>query len=92
MATTLDEVWVLFRETDRKFQDTNRRFQQTEKRLNTLSRQLGEQGNRLGDFVQAMGGPRQQASLDGADRLNAPLNNATHALAKTQHGHVQVSR
>jgi hypothetical protein len=24
--------------------------------------------------------------------LNAPLNNATHALVKTQHGHVQVSR
>ncbi|MBK5930049.1 hypothetical protein [Halochromatium salexigens] len=85
MATTLDEVWALFRETDR-------RFQQTEKLLNTISRQLGEQGNRLGDFVQALWARRQQASLDGADRLNAPLNNATHALVKTQHGHVQVSR
>lgn len=62
MAATLDEVWTLFRETDRQFQETNRRFQQTEKRLNTISRQLGEQGNRPGDFVQAMGGRRQQAS------------------------------
>jgi hypothetical protein len=36
-AITLDEVWKLFKETDRKFQETDRRFQDTERLLKEKS-------------------------------------------------------
>ena len=63
MATTLDEVWALFREvaeaqkeTDRRFQETDRRFQETERLMEKRSKendrrmkQLSEQLGRLGN-------------------------------------------
>ncbi len=52
MATTLDEVWALFRETDRKFQETDRRMKETDRQIKRLGKQIGELGNRLGDFVE----------------------------------------
>jgi hypothetical protein len=36
-AITLDEVWKLFKETDRKFQETDRKFQDTERLLKEKS-------------------------------------------------------
>jgi hypothetical protein len=58
---TFDEVWQLFRETDRKFQETNRKFQETDKRFQQLeslikeqSKKMGEMNNRLGDFVESI--------------------------------------
>ena len=42
---TLDDVWRLFQETDRKFQKTERLVKQ-------LSQNLGDIGNRLGEFVE----------------------------------------
>ena len=50
MATTLDEVWALFREvaesqkeTDRKFQDTDRKFQDTDRKFQKTDRLMKEQ-------------------------------------------------
>jgi hypothetical protein len=61
MATSAEEIWALFRETDRKFQDTDRKFQETDRKFQETDRQiqalkelLGRQGNRLGEFVQEM--------------------------------------
>ena len=44
---TLDDIWQLFKETDRKFQETDRLFKETNKKI-------GDLGNRLGEFVQEM--------------------------------------
>ena len=44
---TLDDIWRLFQETDRKFQETDRLFKEVNKKI-------GDLGNRLGDFVQEM--------------------------------------
>lgn len=68
MATvTLEEVWALFKETDRKFQETDRiikenaqeaekRAQEADKRTRelekTLYKKIGELGDRLGDFAE----------------------------------------
>ena len=61
MATTLDEVWALFRETDRKFQETDRQMKETDRQMKETDRQikqLGKQicelGNRLGEFVEGL--------------------------------------
>ncbi len=56
---TLDDVWKLFQETDRKFQETDRKFQETEKQFQEMSlaikavnSSIGKLGNRLGEFVE----------------------------------------
>jgi hypothetical protein len=58
MATPAEEIWALFRETDRKFQqasqELNQRFAETDRKIQQLSELIGRQGNRLGDFVQEM--------------------------------------
>lgn len=46
-SITLEEVWKLFRETDRKFQETDRKIE-------TIQRSIGDLGSRFGDFVQSM--------------------------------------
>jgi hypothetical protein len=65
MATPAEEIWALFRETDRKFQqasqeltqrftETDRKMQETDRQIQALKELIGRQGNRLGDFVQEM--------------------------------------
>ena len=54
MATSAEDIWALFRETDRKFQETDRKFQETDRQIQALKVLLGRQGNRLGEFVQEM--------------------------------------
>lgn len=64
-SITLDEVWRLFKETDRrfketerliseKFQETDRKFQETDRLLKQTQKAIGELGNRLGQFVEEM--------------------------------------
>jgi len=38
-APTLDEIWRLFKETDRKFQETDRKFQETDRLLKELAQE-----------------------------------------------------
>ncbi|NEX16042.1 MAG: DUF3782 domain-containing protein [Halochromatium sp.] len=58
MATSAEEIWALFQETDRKLQESDarltQRFEQTDRKIRALSELIGRQGNRLGDFVQEM--------------------------------------
>ncbi|EIC23159.1 hypothetical protein, partial [Thiorhodovibrio frisius] len=65
---TLDDVWRLFQETDRRFQETDRlmkesaketdrRFQETDLLVKRLSKNLGDLGNRLGEFVEHLVAP-----------------------------------
>jgi hypothetical protein len=51
---TLEDIWKLFQETDRKFQETDRKFQETDRKIKQVSESVGRLGNRLGDFVQEM--------------------------------------
>ena len=68
MATTLEEIWDLFKQvaqsqqkTDRRFQETDRRFQasvtENEKILQRLSRQIGDLGGTWGLFVENLVAP-----------------------------------
>ena len=65
---TLEDVWRLFQESDRKFQETerlmkessretDRRFQETDRLVKQVSKNLGELGNRLGEFVEHLVAP-----------------------------------
>ncbi len=61
-APTLDDVWRLFRETDRQLkeqaQETDRRFRETERFIRELSKEtdkkIGRLTNRLGEFVEEL--------------------------------------
>ena len=44
---TIDEIWALFRETDRKFQETDQKIKE-------ITTNIGRLGNKLGDFVEEM--------------------------------------
>ncbi|MDP2904472.1 MAG: DUF3782 domain-containing protein, partial [Methylovulum sp.] len=44
---TLEDIWKLFQETDRKMQETDRKLKQ-------VTENIGRLGNRLGDFVEEM--------------------------------------
>jgi hypothetical protein len=52
-APTLEDIWRLFRETDRKFQETDQRMKETDRQIKAMSKKIGELGNRLGEFVEA---------------------------------------
>ena len=43
----IDEIWSLFRETDRKFQETDQKIKE-------ITTNIGRLGNKLGDFVEEM--------------------------------------
>ena len=60
MATTLDEVWALFRETDRKFQETDQRMKETDQRMKETDRQIGALGE-----IQADGAALRRCAGDG---------------------------
>ncbi len=55
----IDEIWELFRETDRRFKETdrkmaetNRKMAETDQKLDKTLQAIGELGNRLGEFVE----------------------------------------
>lgn len=61
----IDEIWAMFRETDRKFQETDRKIQETDRLMKARSEEtdrkikevttnIGRLGNKLGDFVEEM--------------------------------------
>ena len=39
---TLDDIWLLFKETDRKFQETDRKMQETDRKMQETDRQIQE--------------------------------------------------
>ena len=51
---TLDDIWKLFQETDKKFQETDRKFQETDKKIKEVTESIGRLGNKLGDFIEEM--------------------------------------
>lgn len=65
---TLEDIWKLFQETDRKFQETDRRFQETDRKfqetdkkfqatdrkIKQVTENIGRLSNKLGDFIEEM--------------------------------------
>lgn len=49
MATTLDDVWDLFRETDRKFQETDRLIGELREESRETDRKFQETDRRITD-------------------------------------------
>ncbi|MFZ1828941.1 MAG: DUF3782 domain-containing protein [Candidatus Competibacteraceae bacterium] len=67
---TLDDIWALFQETDRKFQETDRKFQETAAEIKEMSRsvkelgqQIGGLGNKFGSFTEGLALPSMQKIL-----------------------------
>ena len=75
--TTLDDIWALFRETDRKFQETSAEIKATSEEVRKTSeevrktshlvRELGQQigglGNKFGSFTEGLALPSMQKIL-----------------------------
>jgi ElaB/YqjD/DUF883 family membrane-anchored ribosome-binding protein len=74
---TLDDIWRLFQETDRKFQETDRKFQQTEAKMQDtdrllremskivkeLGKQIGGLGEKFGSFTEGLALPSMEKIL-----------------------------
>ena len=84
LQPTLDEIWKLFRETDRKFQETDRKFQETaerltkelsdgrresERRTQEIDRQLAEANKIIGRLGNRLGDFIEDAVRPAAVRL-----------------------
>lgn len=58
MATSAEEIWALFRETDRKFQETNQqltqRFQETDRKFQEANQQLTQRFEQTDQKIQAL--------------------------------------
>jgi hypothetical protein len=46
-TTSLEEVWALFRESERRMQETDRQMQETDRRMQETDRQMQETGRRM---------------------------------------------
>jgi len=67
---TLEEIWALFRETDRKMQDTDRLLKElvqekreTDRQLRELGKQIGGLGNKFGSFTEGLALPSMEKIL-----------------------------
>jgi hypothetical protein len=72
--TTLEEVWALFRETDRKIKDlaeesrerqreAEQRQRETDRQLRELGKQIGGLGNKFGSFTEGLALPSMEKIL-----------------------------
>jgi hypothetical protein len=56
-APTLEDIWRLFRETDRQQKENALQIKEmsreTDRQIKAMSKKIGELGNRLGEFVEA---------------------------------------
>ncbi|GHV80405.1 hypothetical protein AGMMS49944_21960 [Spirochaetia bacterium] len=52
--TTADEIWAMFKETDRKMQETRELINATGRQMKDTDKRLGELGNRFGEMVEYM--------------------------------------
>ena len=102
-TTTLDDIWALFRETDRKFQETDRKFQDnaerfretdrkfqdTDRQLRELGKQIGGLGNKFGSFTEGLALPSMQKILQ--QRFGVEIVSPSVRVAKSgQHLEIDV--
>ena len=52
----IEEIWAMFRETDKRFKETDKQFKE-------LGKQIGGLGNKFGDFTEGMAFPSMQRIL-----------------------------
>ncbi|GHV38360.1 hypothetical protein AGMMS49546_08620 [Spirochaetia bacterium] len=50
----VDEIWAMFKETDRKMQETREQIKETARQMKETDKQLGKLGNRFGEMVEYM--------------------------------------
>lgn len=63
MATTLDEVWTLFREVAEAQKETDRKFQETDRQIRELGKQVGGLGEKFGSFTEGLALPSMEKIL-----------------------------
>lgn len=65
--TTLEEIWALFRETDRRLkdlaEDSKERQRETDRQLRELGKQIGGLGNKFGSFTEGLALPSMEKIL-----------------------------
>ena len=69
---TLDDVWRLFQETDRKFQETDRKFQDTDRKFQDTDRKFQDTDrklNQLEKLFTSQWGKLMESLVEG-DRVN----------------------
>lgn len=69
---TLDDVWLLFKETDRKFQETNLQFQETDRKFQETNLQFQETDAKIQDTNKLI--KELSASQKETDRLFKAMN------------------
>jgi hypothetical protein len=77
-GTTLEDIWALFRESDRRMQETertlkemgvetDRRMRKTERAIKETGRQIGNLGGRLGEVIEHIMTPKLYEKFEELD-------------------------
>ncbi|TAN65430.1 MAG: DUF1887 family protein [Methylobacter sp.] len=87
---TLEDIWKLFQETDRKFQETDRKFQETDrkfqetdKKIKQVTENIGRLSNKLGDFIEEMVHP---AAVRLFQERGIDVHEVHRNVSSTRHG------
>ena len=51
---TLDDIWKLFQETDRRMKETDRQMKETDRKIKEVSTEIGRLGSKFGFFLEEM--------------------------------------
>ncbi len=73
---TLEDIWKLFQETDRKFQETDKKIKQVTENIGRLS-------NKLGDFIEEMVHP---AAVRLFQERGIDVHEVHRNVSSTRHG------
>jgi len=57
LERAIQEVWALFRETDRKFRDTDKKFKETDRKIAEISKTVAALTGKWGRFVEGLIAP-----------------------------------
>ncbi len=80
---TLEDIWKLFQETDRKFQETDKKFQETDKKIKQVTENIGRLGNKFGDFIEEMVRP---AAVRLFQERGIDVHEVHRNVSSTRHG------
>ncbi len=91
---TLEDIWKLFQETDRKFQESEKKWQQireemreesreTDKKIKQVTENIGRLGNKFGDFVEEMVRP---AAVRLFQERGIDVHEVHRDVSSTRHG------
>jgi hypothetical protein len=80
---TLEDIWKLFQDSDRKWQEMREEMRETDKKIKQVTENIGRLGNKFGDFVEEMVRP---AAVRLFQERGIDVHEVHRDVSSTRHG------